>query len=69
MAGDRRADEVGGVGLQETKTSFHTASAEEIKSARVADVYFHRAMAVLRARGAENVPVHAELTYKTSDPE
>jgi nicotinate phosphoribosyltransferase len=55
--------------LQETKTSFHTASSEDIKAARVADVYFHRTMAVLRARDAENVPVHAELTYKTSDPE
>jgi nicotinate phosphoribosyltransferase len=58
---------MGGVGLQATKTSFHTASPEEIKSARVADVYFHRTMAVLRARGAENTHVHAEVTYKTSD--
>lgn len=55
--------------MQETQLAFHTASSEEIKSARVADVYFHRAMKVLRARGAENTPVHAELTLKSGDPD
>jgi nicotinate phosphoribosyltransferase len=49
--------------------SFNTASHEEIKRAEVADVYFHRTMEILRARGLENTPVHAEVAYKTSDPE
>jgi nicotinate phosphoribosyltransferase len=48
---------------------FHTASAEEIRAARVADVYFHRTMRVLEARGEERTPVHAELIYKSSDPD
>ncbi|MGB3635004.1 MAG: nicotinate phosphoribosyltransferase [Rubrobacteraceae bacterium] len=48
---------------------FNTASYEEIKGAEVADVYFHRTMEVLRARGAENTPVHVEVTLKSSDPE
>src|SRR5215216_6327236 len=48
---------------------FNTASYEEIRDAEVADVYFHRTMEILRARGFENVPVHAEVAYKTSDPE
>src|SRR5215213_5190652 len=48
---------------------FNTASDEEIRSAEVADVYFHRTMEILRARGLENVPVHAEVAYKTSDPD
>src|SRR5215217_4102075 len=48
---------------------FNTASYEEIRGAEVADVYFHRTMEILRARGFENVPVHAEVAYKTSDPE
>jgi nicotinate phosphoribosyltransferase len=48
---------------------FNTASYDEIRSAEVADVYFHRTMEILRARGLENVPVHAEVAYKTSDPE
>jgi nicotinate phosphoribosyltransferase len=48
---------------------FNTASDEEIRSAEVADVYFHRTMEILRARGLENVPVHAEVAYKTSAPE
>jgi nicotinate phosphoribosyltransferase len=55
--------------LQETQLAFHTASSEEIKSTHVADVYFHRTMAVLRARGAENTPVHAELTLKSGNPD
>ena len=48
---------------------FNTASYEEIKGAEVADVYFHRTMEVLRSRGLESTPVHAEVTYKTSDLE
>src|SRR5215217_7590488 len=48
---------------------FNTASDEEIRSAEVADVYFHRTMEILRARGLENVPVHAEVAYKTLAPE
>jgi nicotinate phosphoribosyltransferase len=48
---------------------FNTASSEEIKGAKVADVYFHRTMEILRARGLENTPVHAEVAYKTSNPE
>jgi nicotinate phosphoribosyltransferase len=48
---------------------FNTATYEEIRGAEVADVYFHRTMEILRARGLENVPVHAEVAYKTSAPE
>jgi nicotinate phosphoribosyltransferase len=48
---------------------FNTASYEEIKGAEVADVYFHRTMEILRSRGLESTPVHAEVTYKTSDLE
>jgi nicotinate phosphoribosyltransferase len=48
---------------------FNTASSEEIKGGEVADVYFHRTMEILRARGLENTPVHAEVAYKTSDPD
>ncbi len=48
---------------------FNMASEEEIRSAAVADVYFHRTMEILRARGLENTPVHIEVTYKTSDEE
>ena len=47
----------------------NTASLEEIKGAEVADVYFHRTMEILRSRGLENTPVHAEVAYKTSDPD
>jgi nicotinate phosphoribosyltransferase len=46
---------------------FNTASEEEIRNAEVADVYFHRTMEVLRARGLEDTPVHVEVAYKTSD--
>jgi nicotinate phosphoribosyltransferase len=46
---------------------FNTASEEEIRNAEVADVYFHRTMEVLRARGLENTPVEIEVAYKTSD--
>ena len=48
---------------------FNTASQAEIKGAEVADVYFHRTMEILRARGLENTPVRAEVAYKTSDPD
>jgi len=48
---------------------FNTASYEEIKGAEVADVYFHRTMEVLRSRRLEDTPVHAEVAYKTSDPD
>jgi nicotinate phosphoribosyltransferase len=51
------------------KMGFDTASYEEIKRAEVADVYFYRMMEILRARGLENTPVHAEVAYKTSDPD
>ncbi len=50
-------------------TQFNTASYEEIKGAEVADVYFHRTMEILRARGTEDTPVHVEVTLKSSDPE
>jgi nicotinate phosphoribosyltransferase len=60
--------------LHEEKTGtgrlgFNTASYEEIKRAEVADVYFHRTMEILRSRGLEDTPVHAEVAYKTSDPD
>jgi nicotinate phosphoribosyltransferase len=48
---------------------FNTASSEEIKTAEVADVYFHRAMQVLKAEGKERTPVHVEVVLKSSDPE
>ena len=51
------------------KLRFDTASEAEIKNAEVADVYFHRTMEVLRTRGLEDTPVHAEVAYKTSDPD
>ena len=51
----------------ERGSRFNTASEEEIRNASVADVYFHRTMEVLRTRGLEDTPVHAEVAYKTSD--
>ena len=51
------------------RTGFDTASYEEIKGGEVADVYFHRTMEILRSRGLEDTPVHAEVAYKTSDPD
>jgi nicotinate phosphoribosyltransferase len=48
-------------------TGFNTASDQEIRRAEVADVYFHRTMEILRSRGLEDVPVHAEVAYKTSN--
>ena len=56
-------DEVGGGGRR-----FNSATDAEILKADVADSYFHRTMQILRARGLEDTPVHAELAYKTSDP-
>ena len=53
----------------DTGSRFNTASYKEIKGAEVADVYFHRTMEVLRARDAENTPVHVEVTLKSSDPD
>ncbi len=48
---------------------FNSATDAEILNAEVADSYFHRTMEVLRSRGLEDTPVHAELAYKTSDPD
>src|ERR671915_2037364 len=48
---------------------FNSATDGEILKADVADSYFHKTMRILRARGLEDIPVHAELAYKTSDPE
>ena len=48
---------------------FNSATDEEILNAEVADSYFHRTMEILRSRGLEDTPVHAELAYKTSDPD
>jgi nicotinate phosphoribosyltransferase len=47
---------------------FNSATDAEILNADVADSYFHRTMQILRARGLADTPVHAELSYKTSDP-
>lgn len=48
---------------------FNSATDEEIRRADVADSYFHRTMQILRARGLADTPVHAEVAYKTSDPD
>ncbi len=48
---------------------FNSATDAEIMAAEVADSYFHRTMEVLRHKGLENTPVHAEVAYKTSDPD
>jgi nicotinate phosphoribosyltransferase len=48
---------------------FNSATDAEILNAEVADSYFHRTMQILRARGLEDTRVHAELAYKTSDPD
>ena len=48
---------------------FNSAADAEILNADVADSYFHRTMQILRARGLEDTWVHAELAYKTSDPD
>ena len=48
---------------------FNSATDAEILKADVADSYFHKTMQILRARGLADIPVHAELAYKTSDPD
>ncbi|CAN5834349.1 nicotinate phosphoribosyltransferase [soil metagenome] len=48
---------------------FNSATDAEILNADVADSYFHRTRQILRARGLEDTLVHAELAYKTSDPD
>ena len=58
--------------LSEERTGgrrFNSATDAEILNADVADSYFHRTMQILRARGLEDTQVHAEIAYKTSDPE
>jgi nicotinate phosphoribosyltransferase len=58
--------------LSEDRTGgrrFNSATDAEILNADVADSYFHRTMQILHARGLADVPVHAELAYKTSNPE
>jgi nicotinate phosphoribosyltransferase len=58
--------------LSEERSSgrrFNSATDAEILKADVADSYFHRTMQVLRARDLADIPVHAELAYKTSDPD
>ncbi len=58
--------------LSEERTGgrrFNSATDEEILNAEVADSYFHRTMRVLRARGLDDTQVHAELAYKTSNPD
>jgi nicotinate phosphoribosyltransferase len=58
--------------LSEERSSgrrFNSATDAEILKADVADSYFHRTMQILRARGLADTPVHAELAYKTSDPD
>ena len=68
----RQAGKRKGRGLSEERTDgrrFNAATDREILNADVADSYFHRTMQILRARGLDDVPVHAELAYKTSDPD
>jgi nicotinate phosphoribosyltransferase len=55
--------------LGENGRRFNSATDGEILNAEVADSYFHRTMEILRSRGLEDTPVHAELAYKTSDPD
>jgi len=54
---------VGEIGIDR----FNSATEEEIKSAKVADSYFHRTMEVLKARGLEDTPVCMEVSYKSSN--
>ena len=60
-----------GWGLSEERSvrRFNSATDGEILNADVADSYFHRTMQILRARGLDDVSVHAELAYKTSNPD
>lgn len=53
----------------DNRTGFNVASPEEIRGAEVADSYFHRTMEVLEHLNRENTPVHAEITYKSSNPD
>jgi nicotinate phosphoribosyltransferase len=46
---------------------FHVASLEDIKAGRVADVYFHRTVQILRARGIKT-RVKAEVRLKSLPP-
>jgi nicotinate phosphoribosyltransferase len=55
--------------LGEDGQRFNSATDAEILNAEVADSYFHRTMEILRSRGLEDTSVHAELAYKTSDPD
>jgi len=55
---------MGGASLGASRR-FNAASEEEILSGAVADVYFHRTMEILRSRNLQDVPVHAEIAYKT----
>ncbi len=55
--------------MDEGAKRFNSATDAEILAAEVADSYFHRTMEVLRYKGLENTPVHAEVAYKTSDPD
>ncbi|MDQ3318095.1 MAG: nicotinate phosphoribosyltransferase, partial [Actinomycetota bacterium] len=55
--------------MGENGRRFNSATDGEILNAEVADSYFHRTMEILRSRGLEDTPVHAELAYKTSDPD
>jgi nicotinate phosphoribosyltransferase len=48
---------------------FNSATDAEILKADVGDSYFHKTMRILRACGLADTPVHAELAYKTSDPD
>src|SRR5918997_52520 len=64
-----RRPEGGSLDTGQAPPRFDVASEDDIRSARVADSYFHRTLEVLRARGKENTPVHAEIAYKSSDPE
>ena len=60
---------MGELDLGEDGQRFNSATDGEILNAEVADSYFHRTMEVLRSRGLEDTPVHAELAYKTSSPD
>lgn len=55
--------------MSEGVKRFNSATDKEIMAAEVADSYFHRTMEVLRYKGLEDTPVHAEVAYKTSDPD
>jgi nicotinate phosphoribosyltransferase len=58
-----------GNGNGDNGSVFNTASPEDIKAARVADVYFLRTMKILEAESKQGTPVHAEVALKSSDPD